>query len=454
MSLMENLAFGKEENKNDLALALNLLKNFPSGCRKDLMIENLHKTPIFDLIMARLHGDGGHSKQIIVDLINKVFKDNPNKILKNLSNGLEEANKKKNIDTVFIEFIIAFLNKDYKELSKLANSKVKVGAKDNQPAKNVIFLDYLFNQKEEELAELKFVIEMFKISSGKGKFKDYYKIPQVQRNFIEKIVSLDILALSAAISAGEYIKIWKFLAKKENYGKNKESLMIYSLITTCNIPKFLKTDNLLIFNLVLAGFGGLILKGMHPEIFPSSVIENIQQILDTTYTELIHNFYQKDNEDFLQVEIGLGYRVYEAEGTWFSNELLEFLENVAYYLPLQEIITNTIPLMIKELDEIIKELFSSLEDQNNLSLFFVIGTFFVSFSGIVKFNIFEEFLEGNSYYFLQQQVKNVAIKFHDYAAFIKSFIVLITAGFDKVRKHQTNSLAFTEKYVGNEMESL
>ena len=201
MSLMENLAFGKEENKNDLALGLNLLKNFPSGCRKDLMIENLHKTPIFDLIMARLHGDGGHSKQIIVDLINKVFKDNPNKILKNLSNGLEEANKKKNIDTVFIEFIIAFLNKDYKELSKLANSKVKVGAKDNQPAKNVIFLDYLFNQKEEELAELKFVIEMFKISSGKGKFKDYYKIPQVQRNFIEKIVSLDILALSAAIHA-------------------------------------------------------------------------------------------------------------------------------------------------------------------------------------------------------------------------------------------------------------
>ena len=262
------------------------------------------------------------------------------------------------------------------------------------------------------------------------------------------------MALSAAISAGEYIKIWKFLAKKENYGKNKESLMIYSLITTCNIPKFLKTDNLLIFNLVLAGFGGLILKGMHPEIFPSSVIENIQQILDTTYTELIHNFYQKDNEDFLQVEIGLGDRVYEAEGTWFSNELLEFLENVAYYLPLQEIITNTIPLMIKELDEIIKELFSSLEDQNNLSLFVVIGTFFVSFSGIVKFNIFEEFLEGNSYYFLQQQVKNVAIKFHDYAAFIKSFIVLITAGFDKVRKHQTNSLAFTEKYVGNEMESL
>ena len=452
---MDNLAFVNDENKKDLALALNLLKNFPSGCRRDLIVENLHKTPIFALIMARLHGDGGHSKQIIVDLINKVFENNPNKILQNLSNGLKEDKKKKNIDTVFIEFIVAFLNKDYQELSKLANSNVNVCEKGNQAAKEVIFLDYLFNQKDEELAELKFVIEMFKISSGKGNFKDYYQIPEAQRNAIEKIVSLDILALSAAISAGEYVKIWKFLAKKENYDQNKESLMIYCLITTCNIPKFVKTDNTLIFNLVLAGFGGLIFKGMHPEVFPCPVIEKVKQILDATYGELIWNFNQRDNEDFLQVEIGLGDRNYDAEGTWFSNEFLEFFENVHYFFPIiEEIMASTIPHMIKELDEISKRLLSSLGNEHNLSLFFVIGTFFVSFSGIVKFNIFEEFLEGNSYYFLQQQVKNVAIKFHDYAAFIKSFIVLITAGFDKVRKHQTNSLAFTEKYVGNEMESL
>lgn len=452
---MTDLAFVNEANKKDLDLAKNLLKNFPSGCRQDLIIENLHKTSIFDLIMARLHGDGGHSKQIIVDLINKVFEDHPNKILQDLSYGLKEDKKKDNIDTVFIEFIIAFLNKDYQELSKLANSNVTVCENENQPPKEVIFLDYLFNKKEEEeLAELKFVVEMFKISSGKGKFKDYYKIPETQRNIIEKIVSLDVLALSAAISAGEYVKIWKFLAKKENYHQNKESLMIYSLITTCNIPKFLKTDNILIFNLVFAGFGGLIFKGLNDKVFPLQVINEIKQILDETHEELMRNFNQRDKEDYLQVEIGLGDRNYDAEGTWFSNEFTELVDNVAYYFPFKELVYSIFPHMAKELTAILKRLLSYLGSENNLSIFFVIGSFFVSFSGIVKFNIFEDFLEGNNDYFLQEQVEKVAKQFGDYGSFIKSFIFLATAGFDKVRKHQTNSLSFTEKYVRNEMQNL